>query len=74
MPTYEYRCKTCQHQWEVMHSIKAEPLKECPSCKSETAEKLITGGGGVIFKGHGFYQTDYRSAQYKAKAQRDNSK
>ncbi len=71
MPTYDYRCGGCGHTWEVMHSIKADPLKECPNCKEEKAERIITGGGGVLFKGPGFYQTDYRSDQYKADKERD---
>ena len=71
MPTYDYRCKGCKHTWEAMHSIKADPITECPNCKEEKAERLITGGGGILFKGSGFYQTDYRSDKYKADKERD---
>ncbi len=55
----------------MVQSIKADACKECPECKEEKAERLITGGSGVLFKGQGFYQTDYRSDRYKADKKRD---
>jgi len=72
MPTYDYRCTSCEHTWESFHSIKADPIKECPECHQETAKRVIGIGGGVIFKGSGFYQTDYRSDSYKKAAAADS--
>ena len=69
MPTYEYRCNACDNKWEDFQSIKAEPTKKCPKCKKAKAERIISAGGGIIFKGSGFYQTDYRSESYKKGAE-----
>ncbi len=69
MPTYEYRCNACDNKWEEFQSIKAEPTKKCPKCKKTKAERIISAGGGIIFKGSGFYQTDYRSESYKQGAE-----
>src|SRR5262245_40877960 len=71
MPTYDYRCKACKHRWESFHSIKAPPEKKCPKCGKSTAERMIGPGAGIIFRGSGFYQTDYRSASYKKAAEAD---
>jgi putative FmdB family regulatory protein len=71
MPTYDYRCKKCDHVWELFHSIKAAPVKKCPKCGKLAAERVIGAGGGVIFRGSGFYQTDYRSEGYKKAAAAD---
>ena len=57
MPTYEYECKECSHNFEVYQLINDDPVKECPKC-GEAVRRLISGGGGVIFKGSGFYVTD----------------
>jgi len=57
MPTYEYECKSCAHNFEVFQSMSDEPLKNCPECGKEV-RRLIFGGAGVIFKGSGFYVTD----------------
>lgn len=57
MPTYEYQCSSCNHQFEAFQSIKDEPLKECPLCHQKV-NRLISGGAGVIFKGNGYYCTD----------------
>jgi len=57
MPTYEYECKSCSHNFEVFQSMSDQPLKECPKCGKEI-RRLIFGGSGVIFKGSGFYVTD----------------
>lgn len=65
MPTYEYRCSACQNEWEEFQSIKADPTKKCPKCKKAKAERIISAGGGILFKGSGFYLTDYRSESYK---------
>jgi len=59
MPTYDYRCQQCGHQFEAFQSITAEPLSKCPVC-SGTLERLIGGGAGLVFKGSGFYITDYK--------------
>ena len=73
MPTYDYECDACKHKWEEFQSIKAEPLKKCPECKKNKARRLIGTGGGIIFKGSGFYQTDYRSSAYQKAADADKS-
>ena len=59
MPTYDYTCDACQHHWEEFHSMSAEPVKKCPTCGKKKARRLIGAGGGLIFKGTGFYITDY---------------
>ena len=76
MPTYEYECKTCGHTFDVFQSITASPLRRarCDSCESvRPVRRLISGGGGIIFKGSGFYATDYRSEGYKKAAKADTS-
>ncbi|MBI2441388.1 MAG: zinc ribbon domain-containing protein [Lentisphaerae bacterium] len=65
MPTYEYECRSCQHQFELFQSITAKPIAQCPRCHKAKVRRLIGRGAGVIFKGSGFYQTDYRSASYR---------
>lgn len=67
MPTYEYECDVCRKQFEVFQPITAKPLKRCPTCKGKV-RRLIGKGAGIIFKGAGFYQTDYRSEHYKKRA------
>ncbi len=62
MPTYEYECRSCDHHFEKSQSITAEPLKTCPKCGKEKVIRLISSGSGFIFKGSGFYATDYRKA------------
>jgi putative FmdB family regulatory protein len=65
MPTYEYVCDSCGHQFEQFQSIKDKPLRKCPKCGKLKLNRLIGAGAGVIFKGTGFYATDYRSEGYK---------
>lgn len=65
MPTYDYRCGDCEHEWEVFQSITAKPKRKCPECGKLKAKRMIGPGAGIIFKGSGFYQTDYRSSSYK---------
>ncbi|MBU8933785.1 MAG: zinc ribbon domain-containing protein [candidate division Zixibacteria bacterium] len=72
MPTYEYRCTKCGYDFEEFQSITAPPITFCPECDGLT-ERVITGGVGFIFKGHGFYQTDYRSDKYKSDARKDTT-
>lgn len=69
MPTYEYRCPK-GHEFEVVQKMSDEPGAECPRC-GKAAERLISGGGGLLFKGDGFYITDYRSEDYRKKAEKD---
>ncbi len=68
MPTYEYKCANCEHMFEQFQSITAGTLKKCPSCGKAKLNRLIGAGAAVIFKGNGFYQTDYRSEGYKSSA------
>ena len=72
MPTYQYRCSDCGHEFEEFQSISDPPITICPDCKGKT-ERVISGGAGLIFKGSGFYITDYRSQKYKADAKKDTS-
>ncbi len=67
MPTYEYECRKCGHQFEKYQSILAEPLKTCPKCKGKVA-RVVSGGAGIIFKGSGFYQTDYKKTSHASHA------
>jgi putative FmdB family regulatory protein len=60
MPTYEYACPKCGHHFEQFQSMRDEPLKKCPQCKKTGLKRLIGGGAGLIFKGSGFYITDYK--------------
>ncbi len=60
MPTYDYLCTACNHEFEVFQSIKAEPLKKCGECGKPALKRLIGAGAAVVFKGSGFYQTDYK--------------
>ena len=71
MPTYEYECSACGHKFEEFQSITAKPTKKCPVCGKRKVVRLISAGSGFIFKGSGFYQTDYRSESYKAAAKND---
>jgi putative FmdB family regulatory protein len=66
MPTYEYKCKNCGHAFEVFHSMSSDPVKVCPKCGGEV-KKLISAGSTPIFKGSGFYQTDYKNKSSKGK-------
>ncbi len=61
MPTYEYACPKCGHEFEQFQSMRDEPLKKCPKCKKTGVKRLVGGGAGLIFKGTGFYITDYKN-------------
>jgi putative FmdB family regulatory protein len=60
MPTYEYECRSCRHTFDTFQSIKEEALKKCPKCGKSSLRRLFGGGLGIIFKGSGFYTTDYK--------------
>ena len=74
MPTYDYKCDACKNEFEHFQSMKDAPVKKCPQCGKNKVKRLIGGGGGVLFKGSGFYETDYRSAKYKDSAKSDSGK
>jgi len=63
MPTYDYRCDACGHELEVFQSMSDERLTECPGCGKQTLRRLIGAGAGIIFKGSGFYETDYKRSR-----------
>jgi len=71
MPTYDYRCNECKHKFELVQMMKDGPIRKCPKCGKYALERLIGAGAAVIFKGSGFYETDYRSAAYKKSADAD---
>lgn len=72
MPTYDYKCLECDVQFEKFQGITAPPLEECPDCGGKV-KRLIGAGAGLIFKGSGFYITDYRSEGYKKSAEKDKN-
>jgi len=74
MPTYDYVCDACEHTFELFQSIKNDPERKCPKCKRLKLRRLIGPGAAIIFKGSGFYQTDYRSESYKKAATADKNK
>jgi len=71
MPTYDYVCDACQHEFELFQSMKDDPIRKCPQCKRLKLRRLFGTGAAVVFKGSGFYQTDYRSESYKKAAAAD---
>ena len=71
MPTYEYECEACGHTFEQFQSITAPPIKKCPNCDKKKVKRLLGTGAGLIFKGKGFYITDYRSDSYNKAASAD---
>ena len=73
MPTYDYECDACGHKFENYQSITSEPLKKCPKCKKSKLRRLFGTGAAIMFKGSGFYQTDYRSDSYRKAASADKS-
>ena len=72
MPTYDYECAACGHKFDKFQSITAAPIKKCPQCGKNQVKRLIGTGAGVIFKGGGFYETDYRSDSYSKDAKKDS--
>ena len=71
MPTYEYQCDACEHNFDEFQSIMAEPLKKCPKCGKKKLRRVFGPGAAVLFKGSGFYETDYRSESYTRAAKAD---
>ncbi|QEH36655.1 Zinc ribbon domain protein [Aquisphaera giovannonii] len=71
MPTYDYVCDACNHEFEAFESIKADPQTVCPTCHEPKLRRKIGPGAAILFKGSGFYQTDYRSESYKQAAKSD---
>lgn len=74
MPTYEYACPKCDHQFEAFQSMKDAPLKTCPKCKKSGVKRLLGTGAGLIFKGSGFYITDYKGKSAGPAAKTGESK
>ncbi len=72
MPTYDYECDACGHKFEHFQGIKDDVLKKCPECKKNKLRRLFGTGGGLLFKGSGFYKTDYRSESYSKAAKADS--
>jgi len=68
MPTYDYQCQECGHAFELFQQMSDSVKKKCPECKKPKLKRLIGSGSGVMFKGSGFYETDYRSESYKKEA------
>jgi len=73
MPTYDYECASCGHVEEIFQAITDKPKRKCPSCKKLSFKRLIGSGAGIIFKGSGFYETDYRSKSYQDGAKKASS-
>ena len=71
MPTYDYVCEACEHQFELFQSITASPKRKCPECGRLKLRRLIGPGAAIVFRGSGFYKTDYRSPSYKKAAEAD---
>jgi putative FmdB family regulatory protein len=76
MPTYEYQCDACEHNFDEFQSMSDKQLKKCPKCGKSKLRRVFGAGAAIIFKGSGFYQTDYRSDAYKkaAKAELESAK
>lgn len=74
MPTYDYICDACEHAWELFQRITEDPVKKCPECGKKKAVRQFGTGAAIMFKGSGFYETDYRSDSYKKSAEADKPK
>ncbi len=74
MPTYQYQCKQCGHKLEELQSFVEDPLTLCPACKTENLIRVMGGGAGLIFKGSGFYLTDYRKEEKKPQVKQEETK
>ena len=74
MPTYDYICSACDHEWELFQKMSEDHIKKCPACKKNKAVRQFGTGAAIMFKGSGFYETDYRSESYKKSAEADKKK
>jgi putative FmdB family regulatory protein len=77
MPTYQYQCQGCAHDFELYQSFSEDPIEICPECGEKKIQKVISGGAGVVFKGGGFYETDYKrgkGSEYQKKSDADGGK
>jgi putative FmdB family regulatory protein len=74
VPTYQYACRACGYEFEIFESITTSPVKICPKCKRKKVKRLISAGGGFIFRGKGFYSTDYRKESSKPDPKEAKSK
>jgi len=74
MPTYEYVCDKCGHEFELFQSMKDEPIKKCPVCKANKVRRMIGSGAGIIFKGSGFYETDYKRKSSSGTSHKETKK
>lgn len=72
MPTYVYECRKCGHRFEIFHGVNEPPPKCCPECRG-AVRRVVTPGGGLIFKGSGFYITDYRKKEYREKERKEKA-
>lgn len=70
MPTYDYECDACGHEMELFQRISEDPVKKCPECRKNKLRRLFGTGAAIVFKGSGFYETDYRSDSYKKDAEK----
>src|SRR5215813_11638409 len=73
MPTYEYQCDACDHNFDEFQSMTEDPLRKCPQCGKKKLRRVFGGGAAILFKGSGFYQTDYRSESYKSAARAEEA-
>lgn len=73
MPTYEYQCDACDHNFDEFQSFSEKPLKKCPKCGKSKLRRVFGTGAAILFKGSGFYQTDYRSESYKSAAKAEEA-
>ena len=73
MPTYDYTCNDCNKMYEYFQSMSDNPLTKCPECKKNSLRRIISGGTGLIFKGSGYYLTDYKNKKNKKTDKKDNS-
>lgn len=72
MPTYEYQCKKCGHAFEKFQGMQDKPIRRCPKCRS-VVKRLIGAGAGIIFKGSGFYETDYRRTKSRESSKKEDN-
>lgn len=73
MPTYDYVCQACKHRLEIFQTMSESPKKKCPKCGKQKMQRQIGAGAAILFKGSGFYQTDYRSSSYSEGAKKDSA-